>query len=263
MPNFVLKNIILLFFISIFSSVDAQVASVKFCIKHNADAEEVDMYLVIIDGKTSIPIDRIQFNSQITFVVPKGLKPTVAKTYMPLNSNMKYDGSVPCKWKLMSSILSPAVTPEKDYYAVVPELHPSSFYNDLKGGDTIKLFTLDFKGAGACLHKIRLFDNDNDPKSDADGMQGADFLNTFTIGGTEHIYTGNVTNSSSLKSYVKDGAIIVQAKGKSYQWFRVGDPQILDNTTEPIYRPSKSGNYYVKIISDYCEVTTENINFKK
>lgn len=257
-------NFLLLLFISSLSiGLQAQINGVKFMLKPNSNQEQVDLYLIVTDGQTVNPIDRVQFNTQITFVIPKGLKPNVSKTYMPLNNNKNYDGTVPCKWKIMSFILAPEVTPDVDYYAVVPELHPTSFYNNLKPLDTIQLFTLEFKGAGACVHQVRLYDNTIDPKSDALGMNGADFFNTFTIGGTEHVYLGNTPNNLSLKLNISKDVISVNAKGKSYQWYRSGEDQIIDTTGEPRFSPSKSGKYYVKVISDLCEITSDEIAFKK
>jgi hypothetical protein len=244
-------------------NTNAQIKDVQYMLRHSDKAEQLDLYLIIKNGETTSPIDRVQFNSQISLVVPKGIKPSVAKNYMPLNNNMKYEGNAPCKWKVMSYVLSPEVTPDSDYYSIIPELHPTSFYNDLKSNDTIKLFTIEFKGAGACIHKVRLFDNDHDPRSEALGMNGADFVNTFTIGGTEHVYSGNALNTLGLKFITDKESIQIEAKGKSYQWYRVGEGQILDTTAEPSYRPSKSGRYYVKVISDLCEITSEEVSFKK
>jgi hypothetical protein len=70
-------------------------------------------------------------------------------------------------------------------------LAPTAFYNDIKAGDEIKLFSLKVNPIVDCAEGVRLYDNQEDPNSGAAGMMGADFSNGFTIGGVEQKYAGN------------------------------------------------------------------------
>ncbi|MBK9735235.1 MAG: hypothetical protein IPO92_09815 [Saprospiraceae bacterium] len=182
----------LLFFCLLFVSVvKAQVTGVKYMLTYNSKSENLDCYIVITEGKAAELKHRVQFNSQISLVVPKGVIPRVVQTYMPINDNQTFDGTKPCNWNILSKILNPAVTPDKDYYSVIPELIPSSFYNKMKAGDKIKLFSIGINGDKSLLRAIRLFDNATDPSADVKSMAGADFTNSFTIGSLESIYKGN------------------------------------------------------------------------
>lgn len=259
--NFRLK--LIFFLIALTFSLNGQVTGVKYLLKARTQTEQIEAYLVIVEGKATDAIQRIQFNAQFSIVVPTGLVPDIHKTYMPLNNNMDYTGTVPCKWTMMSRILSPEVTPKQDYYSFVPDLNPSSFYNNLVTGDTIHLFTLNFSGSGVCLHNIRLFDNEKDPNADIKSMKGANFINTFTLGGTEHIFKGNLKKDVTIKAELRNGSIYVDSKGKSYQWFRKGNQELIATTTEPMYRPDKKGVYFAKIISNRCEVYSDYISFKR
>ena len=173
-------------------STFCQVNAVKYQMQYNKKTNEADVYLVIHEGKATEMKHRVQFSAQISIVIPKGVSPLISKRYMPLNDNQKYNGTKPCEWKIKSNVLSPEATPNVDYYSIIPFLDPSSFYNNLKKGDKIKLFSIAVAEDDATkVSQIRLFTNGKDPASDANGMLGSDFTQSFTLGSLTSIYKGN------------------------------------------------------------------------
>lgn len=175
----------------------AQITSVKYSLKYNVESDVFDGYLIVGGGSaTSVP-QRTQFNAVYSIVVPTGTKFHISERYMPLQSNQNYAGTVPCEWKIVTSILSPEAKPNSDFYAIVPTLSPTAHYNNLNQGDTIKLFSIKMDTIVGCASDIRLFKNDSDPDSSAPGMQGSDYSNGFTIGGINQLYVGNVIPTQS------------------------------------------------------------------
>jgi len=175
----------------------AQITSVKYSLKYNVESDVFDGYLIVGGGSaTSVP-QRTQFNAVYSIVVPTGTKFHISERYMPLQSNQNYAGTVPCEWKIVTSILSPEAKPTSDFYAIVPTLSPVAHYNNLNQGDTIKLFSIKMDTIVGCASDIRLFKNDSDPDSSAPGMQGSDYSNGFTVGGINQLYVGNVIPTQS------------------------------------------------------------------
>lgn len=175
----------------------AQITSVKYSLKYNVESDVFDGYLIVGGGSaTSVP-QRTQFNAVYSIVVPTGTKFHISERYMPLQSNQNYAGTVPCEWKIVTSILSPEAKPNSDFYAIVPTLSPTAHYNNLNQGDTIKLFSIKMDTIVGCASDIRLFKNDSDPDSSAPGMQGSDYSNGFTVGGINQLYVGNVIPTQS------------------------------------------------------------------
>jgi len=175
-----------------YTPIFCQVNGIKYQLKFNKKTNEADVYLIVQEGKATDLKHRVQFNAQISIVMPKGVSPLITKSYMPLNDNQKYNGTVPCEWKIKSSVLSPEITPNVDYYSIIPILDPSSFYNNLKKGDKVKLFSIAVdKDDLTKSSQIRLFINEKDPSSDSIGMQGSDFTQSFTLGSLTSIYKGN------------------------------------------------------------------------
>ncbi len=165
-----------------------QIQSVKYALAFNDNTQLYDCYLVVSEGSTSKIHERIQFNSQFSIVVPSRKKLGLVKTYMPIILN----DNTPQKWVVSSKVLSPEVTPENDYYVITPMLAPTSLYEELKDGDVVKLFSIKVIGGHELLEGVRLYDNDSDPKYTDNGMEGADFSNGFTMGGTRQLYSGNM-----------------------------------------------------------------------
>ena len=171
--------------------ISAQVSSVKYLMKYNPMTSYQDCYIVIEAGSATTPIQRAQFNSQYSLVVPTGSEIEVVEVYMPLQNNQNYQGTTPLNWVIASTVNSPPITPNKDYYAIATTLSPTSFYNNLATGDSVKLFSIKTSPI-FCNNEVRIFNNLTDPKSTDPGMNGGVFDNGFTIGGVQQVYSGNL-----------------------------------------------------------------------
>jgi hypothetical protein len=185
-----LKNLITVILITLGSSITifSQVKAVTYELLHHEKEKKIDVYLVILNGETKQDIipHRIQFNSQVSLVVPKGTPLVVEKTYNPLQNNKDKNSNTPTEWNSFKPLFSPKAAKKSDFYCIQPNMHPTSFYNDLKEGDKVKLMTLS-TGKKKC-GKVRLYDSDIDPKSNAEGMMGRNFSNSFCLGGVAQLF---------------------------------------------------------------------------
>jgi hypothetical protein len=170
----------------------AQIEEVQYGVKYNKKTSLHDVYLLIKKGSTKVTTDRAQFSAQMSFVIPHGSEITIAKAYMPLENNAKHDGTIPNNWVMHSRVKGPKCDPKHDYVGIGPTLMPFSYYHDLKQGDIVLLYSIGVKGKSKKdAKKLRLFDNTTDPKSNADGMVGADFTNSIAIGRNKELYVSN------------------------------------------------------------------------
>jgi hypothetical protein len=163
----------------------AQITSVDYKIMYNESSNQFDVYLRVLEGKTTSTKHRIQFNSQISIIVPTGAMTEITKHYMPLQDNQQLTGTTPMEWDMIKPLISPPAMPKYDVYAVRPTLMPTALYNEMKAGDEIKLFS--FKCETNTPSEVRLFKNGEDPSSTPE-MFGRDFFNAFCIGSIEDVY---------------------------------------------------------------------------
>lgn len=187
-------SLFLCFIIFLISSPAARchITEVKYMVKFNESTELYDCYVVIVSGTAASTQHRTQMSSQFSVVVPTGSVVTLPQTYLPLQNNQNYGGTVPCLWSLANQILHPAAQPNSDFYGIAPSLVPASHYNNITAGDTLKLFSLSIQvPQSGCKSGIRLFQNGIDPPAAAPGMGGGDFSNGFTIGSPIQRYKGN------------------------------------------------------------------------
>lgn len=185
------RLICLLIFLLSIQPVFSQVGSVNYHIKFNPNTCLFDCCIIINEGSAITAIQRAQFNSQYSIVVPTGSNVSIAANRNPIQNNQTYKGTQPLVWFIGSVIQNPASLPGKDIYSITPTLTPTSFYNNLYAGDTIVLFSLDIGPVVQCGGGIRLFENGVDPDSNAPGMGGGDFSNGFTLGGVDQKYLAN------------------------------------------------------------------------
>jgi len=169
----------------------SQIQSVDYSLRYNSETCLFDCYLIVNEGKTKSTVSRAQFNSQITIVVPVTSNVFVEESFMPLRDNQTFRSAEPVAWEITNELDQPAELENSRLVSVSPILAPTAFYNDIEEGDEIKLFSLKVNPIVNCAEGVRLFDNQKDPSSEANGMQGADFSNGFTIGGVEQKYAGN------------------------------------------------------------------------
>ncbi|HRD06849.1 MAG: hypothetical protein U0V54_08245 [Saprospiraceae bacterium] len=167
-------------------SIFAQVTAASYELVYNEKEKQFDVYLVVLEGSAQTTRHRVQFNSQISLVVPTGTTLEIVKNHNPFQDNQQYKGTVPLIWELVKPLIAPSPSPKSDFYAVRPVLFPSSFYNDVSQGDKIKLFT--FKAVTDMPEEVRLYNNGVDPGPEVNGMLGRDFNNGFCMGGPAQLY---------------------------------------------------------------------------
>jgi hypothetical protein len=266
-------------FIACMSCVYAQVQKVNFQIKYNKTTCLYDCCIIIKEGSARSALHRAQFSSQYSIVVPAGSALDIVASRMPLQNNQNYTGTQPANWQIGSAIYNPASLPGSDIYGITPSLAPTSFYNNLNTGDTVALFSLRINPTIGCGIGIRPFENGVDPGSGAEGMEGGDFSNGFTLGGVNQKYTGNQATALAPKPQIQTLTtacssgleINLQATTQmcqlplSYAW--VG-PDGYQSTTRDvnIINPTafSSGNYRVKITDAYgCFDTVTVLAFAK
>jgi len=169
----------------------SQIQSIDYSLRYNSKTCLFDCYLIVNEGKTKSTVSRAQFNSQVTVVVPVKSNVFVEESFMPLKDNQTFRSAEPVSWEVTNEIEQPDVLSDSRLVSISPILAPTAFYNDIKQGDEIKLFSLKVNPIENCAEGVRLYENDKDPNSSGKGMMGADFSNGFTIGGVEQKYAGN------------------------------------------------------------------------
>lgn len=197
-----------LLLLPVFSS--AQVQNVSYRLSFDPITNLYDCYLHVNSGTAKKLTERVQLNAQLTFLVPTGSQVDIAQSYMPLQDNQNYTGTKPMNWTKANVVAKPASDPFYDYVSVVPQLSPASFYNDLKAGEQVKLFSLKISHTDHCGDDVKLFENGQDLSSTDIGMKGADFRNGFTLGNVKQKYAKNETTVTPALDVVKD--IKVDAK---------------------------------------------------
>lgn len=248
-------------FCFLYQTAYGQITGVKYQLAHDFENNAVDIYIIISEGNSTENIHRVQFNSQISLAVPTEMEPLKINNYMPLNDHLEYQGETPTRW-ILNSIVVNAQDDGIDYYSISPNLHPTGFYDDLKEGDTIKIFSLTFENPGACIGNIRLYDNENDPTSQMDGMFGSDFSNSFTIGDIESVYQGNAPIIKSEALIIEGNHIVSLIKSSSYEWYDCSTDTKLSTEQVGRFIPPAEGQYYAIIKDSKCQYKTECINFK-
>lgn len=189
MKNFICFTIILF---GISTYLTSQVSDVKFLIEYDDSTSLYEAKIYIAEGEATEYVERIQFNSQYTIVVPAGSLLTIDTLYNPKENNANYDGTIPCLWEFGPKEYSPPTAPNLDFHTVFPNLSPPSAYDNLYEGDTITLFGFHCD-ANPCTNEVRPFENGIDPGS-AEMPGGGDFSCGFSLAGSGgmQIYSGNL-----------------------------------------------------------------------
>jgi hypothetical protein len=199
----IIKTILVLTILWIISDqCTAQVSGVNYQIRFNPATCLYEARLIITGGSATSSIHRAQFSAQYSIIVPTGLSVNIAANHMPLQNNQNYGGTQPTIWYISSSVQNPAALSGYDIYSITPTLTPTSFYNNLSTGDTVRLFSLQINPLPVCGFGVRPYENGVDPDSSAPGMAGGDFSNGFTIGGTAQKYEANTPSVYGVKPSV-------------------------------------------------------------
>ncbi|MBK9256235.1 MAG: hypothetical protein IPM42_12170 [Saprospiraceae bacterium] len=179
-------------------NLSAQVTGVRYLLKFDTTNCLYNAHIVIASGSANTPVQRAQFNAQLTLVVPTSDSLEIVEKFMPLQANQLYNGTVPLDWVISSTRFAPCDQPESNFFSIVPSLSPVSHYYNLAAGDTVKLFSLrvldrvTMNPSWSCGENIRFFINGSDPGSDGVCMEGGDFSNGFTLGGLAQLYMENL-----------------------------------------------------------------------
>ncbi len=198
---------ILLFCIGL-SSINAQVSDLKYLMKYNCETNAYDVKIKIMEGSATTPLERVQFNSQLTILVPTGMSFEILERFQPLENNQLYGGVVPNEWSIYSPIVSPIGHEKYDFYSVAPRLSPTSFFNDLAEGDEVTIFSFGVDGEQEYDDRIRFFDNAIDMELSLYG--GVDLRNGYSVGGSADSYSGNIHESCVVSSTENIGDLNVK-----------------------------------------------------
>jgi len=122
--------------------------------------------------------------SQITVVVPASAPDNL------LSINSVNAGG----WGLIASsqVFAPAASPNNDFNGIQSSGQPVA----LTQGQETLLFTFTFAD-NACRDGVRLFINNSDPSSSAQGMKGGDYKNAIDNGLVTDVYNINYNNTGT------------------------------------------------------------------
>jgi len=177
-----------LFCLFCINCLNAQMVNeVKYQIKYNQEDCLFDAFVIIHSGSATNPFFRTQFSSQFSIVTPSSANIVIEENYMPLKNNQNYTGTEPTEWTIFNFVSNSPDFPGKNVFSIGPSLNPSSQYNDLSPGDTIKIFSFSINVTIDCASEIRPYDNENDPED----IDNSDWKNSFSVGPTQNQYIGN------------------------------------------------------------------------
>ena len=256
------------------SPMMAQIKKVNFQLKFNPQSSLYDCYLHIAEGNAFTKKERIQFNAQVSFVLPAEAEMNIIETHMPLKDNLNYGGNNAAKWYITNKIENPAALRGQRIVSVTPDLSPTGQYNELREGDMVKLFSFNVYPLPTCGEAVRLFNNATDPGSSSEGLRGGDFSNGFTIGGTAQKYSGNLPTDhpglpygdiESHKSALVGETVVLEAgdwkHAASYLWagptgFRFEGKDVIFTKVGT----EKSGKYTLTVTSEMGCATSRSLN---
>lgn len=196
--------------IFIASVSNAQISKISYLVKFNEKTNLFDCYLKVTQGNAKSARERAQFNAQYTLMVPAGSEVKMAGNHMPIQRNMDYKGEIATDWNISNKVLKPEVEPNYDFISITPSLSPAAFYNDLKEGDEVKLFSLKISPVKDCGANVMIFENNSRITSSSLGMDGGDFSNGFTMGDVSQKYAGNIYQEAPDAGILKN--VVIEKK---------------------------------------------------
>ncbi len=191
------------------SLLDAQITELKYLLKYNCETNHYDVNIKIMDGSANSVLERVQFNSQITILVPTGMNFEIVERYQPIQNNQTYQGTEPNEWSAFSPVYSPEGHDKYDFYSIAPKLAPASFFNNIEEEEEVKLFSFAVDGEAEYDERIRFFENGIDSKLSM--FEGADLRNGYSVGGATNRYNGNLHKNctvSNIKTVPNSGVKI-------------------------------------------------------
>lgn len=179
-------------------SVDAQITELKYLLQYNCESNHYDVKIKIMDGSANSVLERVQFNSQLTILVPTGMSFEIVDRYQPIQNNQTYQGTLPNEWSTFSPVFSPEGHDKYDFYSIAPKLAPASFFNNIEEGEEVTLFSFTVDGEAEYDERIRFFDNAIDTKLSM--FEGADLRNGYSVGGATNRYNGNIHKNCTVSN---------------------------------------------------------------
>ncbi len=242
----------------------AQIQSVDYHLGYNPETCQLDVNLIINEGSAESYIERIQFNAQLSIVVPTSSVVSIAESFNPKLNNQTGNGVTPINWIIANDI---EFNSSSTFVAISPTISPIGSYDTLNTGDTVHLFSLDIQTPShRNLDEVRLWENDVDPDSSDPNMAGADFTNGFTMGGLLQLYNGNAISNNPMGLLVDtivgglsgDTLRIDVAMDSSqcmggfeYRWYSPnGDTIWSRDVLKVLYNSTDLGTYEFVVISD-------------
>lgn len=257
----ILKRFLIVFslFLSHQSSDAQQVFGVSYYMEYDPSTCYFDCHIIIDEGWATFAPYRTQFGASYTIVVPTGSPAVVAESYMPLKTNQGYGGTIPAPWNA-GSYTQNVEGLGIDYYTVSPNLGVSSQYNDLAEGDTIKIFSMSISNLQECGQGVRLFENG----VDINNVNGGDWSNGFTIGGTSEDFQGvhpvkySTGPNFAPPAIISEGVVSIDLDSPTgscsapYTFAWTGPDGYMSSNEDVLIDPATSSNYgtYQVIIED-------------
>ena len=253
------------------TDMTAQVSSVDYQLKYDTSTCLYDGYLIINAGSATNPVTRTQGSAQFSIVTPSDVGVSVDTSHNPIQDNfISGTGTVPQDWSITTDYTNGSET----YHSITVALGPTSRYNNLAGGDTVKLFSLALDTVYNCATDVRMWDNASDPDPGPSTGNGQ-FDNGFTIGGLNQIYNGNSTQVYPPNPVIVDAIIgcsngieidltasTTECQGDlSFDW---SGPASFSSTDEDVSitpsTPANSGIYEVIVTDEFgCKDSVEVI----
>ncbi len=180
-------NLVLASFLLSFTTMFGQVTSVSYDLKFNSNTKHFDVYLNILEGNVSSPRERMQFNSQISIILPNNTSIAISESHLPLIDNASNRGTKAMDWLLNNHLKNVKALKGNSIYSFTPDISKAASYNNMKSGESVKLFSLEISPLPADLSSVRIYKNNVDPGSSQ--LEGSDFSNGFTLGSVNQLYT--------------------------------------------------------------------------
>ena len=169
----------------------AQVEEVRYALPFDASTSLYDCFLIIDKGETTTNLHKIQFNSQVSIIVPHGARLEVIDNFMPLIGHDTQASRNPIEWTITDIVSVPKGNVGSDYYSISPNITQTAFYNDMKAGDQVKLFSIKVKANGN-NNSVRLYKNGVD-----NNITNTDLSNSFSLGGANQLIKSITLNEGN------------------------------------------------------------------
>ncbi len=173
-----MKKIFLSIVFSVFAVGAFAQGTIELTVRWNLTANRYEVFAKPNFTQNSFPWG----TSQITVVVPSSSP----------NQSLVITSIAAGAWTDNSKIYAPSAQAISDFHGV--ESSGSSI--SLTSGVESLIFAFTFPD-GQCRDGVRLFVNNTDPSSSANGMQGGDFRNTISNASLQDVYSSNYNNTGT------------------------------------------------------------------